>query len=71
MGQATIAAEAVEHSLRWVISVFDNGKPELEVTTYSNGWIRCPELWLAVRDVRPWSVPGGEVHRVSSEITSD
>ena len=41
-GQAAIAAGAVEHSLRWVISVFDNGKPELEVTTYSNGWIRCP-----------------------------
>jgi hypothetical protein len=41
-GQATIAAEAVEHSLRWVIDAFDNGKPELDVTTYSNGWIRCP-----------------------------
>lgn len=41
-GQARIAAEAVENGLRWVISAFDNGNPELEVATYSNGWIRCP-----------------------------
>jgi hypothetical protein len=41
-GQARLAAEAVELKLRWVIRTFDNGNPEREVRTYSNGWVRCP-----------------------------
>ncbi len=41
-GQAANAAMVVEGDLRWVINAFDNGQPELEVTTYSNGWIKCP-----------------------------
>lgn len=41
-GQARLAAEAVELQLMWVIRAFDNGNPEIEVSTYSNGWIRCP-----------------------------
>ena len=41
-GQARVAAEAVELKLGWVIGAFDNGNPEMEVSTYSNGWVRCP-----------------------------
>jgi hypothetical protein len=41
-GQARIAGEAVERGLKWVIAAFDNGQPEREVSTYANGWVRCP-----------------------------
>jgi len=41
-GRARIAAEAVELKLRWVIRAFDDGNLEREVSTCSNGWIRCP-----------------------------
>jgi len=58
-GQATIAAEAVEHSLRWVIEAFGNGKPELDVTTYSNGWIRCPNCGWRYATYDPWAFREG------------
>ncbi len=41
-GQARVAGDAVERGLEWVIAGFDNGNPEMVVSTYANGWIRCP-----------------------------
>jgi hypothetical protein len=58
-GQARVAAEAVERRLRWVIRAFDNGNPEREVRTYSNGWIRCPNCGWRFATYDPWAFREG------------
>jgi hypothetical protein len=59
VGQARVAAEVVEMNLKWVIRSFDNGNPEMEVTTYANGWVRCPNCGLRFATYDPWAFREG------------
>jgi hypothetical protein len=58
-GQARFAAEAVEKGLKWVIHSFDNGNLEMDVSTYSNGWVRCPNCGLRFATYDPWAFREG------------
>jgi hypothetical protein len=58
-GQARIAGDAVERGLKWVIAGFDNGNPEMEVSTYANGWVRCPNCGWRFATYDPWAFREG------------
>jgi hypothetical protein len=57
--QAEAAAQEIETALKWVFPAFDNGKPEEKVSTYSNGWVRCPSCGWRFATYDPWAFREG------------
>ncbi len=54
-----MAARTVELQLEWLIYSFDNGKPPMDVTTYSNGRVKCPNCSLRFATYDPWAFREG------------
>jgi hypothetical protein len=57
--QAEAAARVIEMKSGWLFPYFDNGKPEVEVTTYANGWVRCPACGWRFATYDPWAFREG------------
>jgi hypothetical protein len=53
--QAETTARTLEVSSGWLFPYFDNGKPEVEVSTYANGWVRCPTCGWRFAIYDPWA----------------
>jgi hypothetical protein len=67
-GHAHLAADTVEGALKWLIYSFDNDNPEIDVDTYSNGWIQCPNCNLRFATYDPWAFREGRCLRCRQRL---